>query len=260
MAEDANLTGLGSAPLPASASTSGPCTPWITAADVEALTACSDVDPEDPMLEVASGVLYELSGQRFAGACSTMVNPGVYCACANDQIGLGPGIGCCPGTRHLVLGALPVTEVLEVRLDGEVVSPFEYRLHGQRLYRLPDGNNVRQVWPCCRRPDSVPDERIEVDFTYGEAPPRAGVLAAATLACELLRATGETEGECRLPQRVQTITRQGITMAMLDPMAFLDNGRTGIYEVDLFLASYVESAGKRSSGIVNPDTVRASRA
>jgi len=254
MSDDAGLIGLGSAPSPVADAGSGPCSPWINATDVEQLTGCTDVDADEPMIEVASGVLYKLSGEQYPGVCSTTVNPGVYCGCGDAT---GP---CCAGVRYLVLGALPVVAVQEIRLDGEVVSPFEYRLHGQRLYRLPDGNNVRQVWPCCRRPDRVPDERIEVDFTYGEAPPRAGVLAAATLACELLRATGETEGECRLPQRVQTITRQGITMAMLDPMAFLDNGRTGIYEVDLFLASYVESAGKRSSGVVNPDTVRARRA
>lgn len=246
---------LGVAPA-APGATDGACTPWITAADVERLTGCSEVAEDEPLIQVAADVLYKLSGERFPGVCSQTVNPGVYCHCDT------PHAGCCDGVRHLVLGATPVREILAVRLDGVTLDPSEYRAHGSRLYRLPDSNGHRQVWPCCRRPDQVPDERIEVEFTYGEQPPPAGVLAAATLACELIRAK-EADGDdnqCRLPQRVQTITRQGVTMALLDPMSFLENGRTGIYEVDLFLSAYVDSGGARRSGVVNPDTPRASRA
>lgn len=252
------IPSLGTTPISPDDLTTGPCSAWITADDVERLTGCTEVAEDDPMLRVASDVLYELSGQRFPGNCAVTVNPGIYCAC--DTVWHMGGV-CCDGTRYLKLGTDSVRTVEAVRLDGETLDPSEYRVHGGRLYRLPDGSGARRTWPCCRQPDRVPDERIEVDFTYGDAVPSAGVLAAATLACELVRANGGDDGaECRLPKRVQTITRQGVTMALLDPMSFLENGRTGIYEVDLFLSAYVSSGGARESGITNPDMPRARRA
>jgi hypothetical protein len=40
-----------------------------------------------------------------------------------------------------------------------------------------------------------------------------------------------------LPERVQTITRQGVTVGFLDPQDFLEKGRTGITMIDLWLRS-----------------------
>jgi hypothetical protein len=74
------------------------------------------------------------------------------------------------------------------------------------------------------------------------------------LACQLaLACQPETQGKCQLPKRVTNVVRQGVSMAMvLDPMAFLDEGKTGIYEVDLFLASEREDR-KRGAAVLTPD-------
>lgn len=44
-------------------------------------------------------------------------------------------------------------------------------------------------------------------------------------------------GACALPERVTTISRQGLSWTVLDPMDFLDRSRTGIGAVDQWLAA-----------------------
>jgi hypothetical protein len=55
---------------------------------------------------------------------------------------------------------------------------------------------------------------------------------------------------------VQSITRQGISMAILDPFDFLDNGRTGVYQFDLWLATVNPTGLPRRSRVFSPDIAR----
>ena len=48
---------------------------------------------------------------------------------------------------------------------------------------------------------------------------------------------------------MQTITREGITMTLLDPQEFLDKGRTGLPDVDRWLV-LVNPGGQRSPSVV----------
>ena len=63
---------------------------------------------------------------------------------------------------------------------------------------------------------------------------RAGRIAAKALADQYLLAMTGSE-DCELPQRVTQVSRQGMSWTLLDPQDFLEKGRTGIYQVDLFL-------------------------
>jgi hypothetical protein len=76
-------------------------------------------------------------------------------------------------------------------------------------------------------------ECITVSYICGSGVPAGGKLAARALAEEML--SGMTGGPCQLPERVTSVTRQGMTFTLLDPQDFLDKGRTGLYVVDLFL-------------------------
>lgn len=44
-------------------------------------------------------------------------------------------------------------------------------------------------------------------------------------------------GKCRLPRRVQTVSRQGVTYQMVDPTDIYRDGLTGLPEVDIWIAS-----------------------
>ena len=101
------------------------------------------------------------------------------------------------------------------------------------------------------------DGTFEVTFVYGTPPPPAGREAAADLACELLK--GWTGGECNLPRRLTSITRQGVTMALLDPFQFLNEGKVGVYTVDLFLKTYNPGGLHRRAAVMSPDIRRSNR-
>lgn len=237
------------------------CAPWATDADV-----CGPCTAETPDLEtwmgVASDLLFELSGQRFPGLCEDVARPCMQChpnvgprfygspvdVWHNGAVTMLGSCGCnqnrcgCTTLSTLILSGWPLVSVEEVSIDGAVLDPSAYQIDDwQRLVRI-DG----EPWPACS------DDFI-VEFTYGVAPPAAGVAAAASLGCQLALACSGGDG-CRLPQRVQSITRQGVSMVLLDPFTFFDDGRTGLYDVDLFLAAYGPTAKKRWPAlVVNPD-------
>lgn len=243
---------------PSSASTVGVCGQWATEAD--ACAPCTDgTDGLADWMLVATDLLYELSGQRFPGVCPDTVQP---CAtrCAQDgpriyddaaaarwswwgACGCGGGVCGCTTLPELTLSGWPLVTVDAVTIDGELLDPTAYRIDDwSRLVRV-DG----EQWPAC-------SDDFTIDFTYGVPPPRPGVVAAATLGCQLALACAG-DSSCRLPQRVQSITRQGVSMVMLDPFTFFDDGRTGLYDVDLFLAAYGPTAKKRWPAVIaNPDT------
>jgi len=255
---------------------------------------CSDYSFDqsvlDQCLQVASDVLYELSGRQWSGSCSDVVrptaryvsSPGWLSLPNNLLLPLGEGFGggfmidgrtwdatcaCNKTTRtgcnfisEITLGGYPVTEVTKVLVDGIELDPSEYRVDDYRyLVRLPDANGNQKGWPCCQN-QLLPSTEVgtfEVTFTYGVPPPSPGVLAAATLACELaMSCTPSLQKDCRLPRKVTNVVRQGVSMVLLDPTAFFDEGKTGLYEVDLFLKTYNPDKARRRAVVVSPDIPR----
>jgi hypothetical protein len=134
--------------------------------------------------------------------------------------------------------------VSSVTVNGAALSPASYRVEDGRYLRRLDAG-----WPC---------SGVHIDYTWGKPVPNAGVLAAQQLACELAKSVSGS-GSCKLPARVQSLTRQGVTMTILDPQDFLDNGRTGLYFVDLFLAAVNPTGKRRRATIASPDISRGVR-
>jgi hypothetical protein len=94
-----------------------------------------------------------------------------------------------------------------------------------------------------------------VTYRFGTRPPALGRLAAKALADQYLLAyTGSDE--CMLPQRVTQVTRQGMSWTLLDPQDFLNKGRTGLYQVDLFLITVNPDGAKLRSRVFSPDLHR----
>lgn len=233
-------------------------------------------------LQVATDVLFVLSGSRWSGVCDDVVRPQGTGSCElalwgrawYARTGRWPapwefpaGYGCgCGGVSEVSLGGWPIVDVSEVMLNGVVLPEANnWRVDDYAtLVRIADADGNRQVWPCWQRLDlaATEDDTWQVTYQYGTAPPAMGVRAAASLGCQLaLSCSPETVGggECRLPERVTSITRQGVTAVVLDPFSFLDNGRTGIYDVDLFLAAANPGGVTRRGTSTSPQS-RARRA
>lgn len=130
------------------------------------------------------------------------------------------------------------------------VSPNNLRLLQVQSSNL---NADGPCWPKCQNlalDDTQPDT-WSVTVTYGKEPPELVKLATAELACQFIKScVGQP---CMLPQRMQSISRQGITIGLLDPMAFLAQGSTGIYIVELARNTFNPSRLARRSGVYSPD-------
>jgi hypothetical protein len=95
----------------------------------------------------------------------------------------------------------------------------------------------------------VPELQVEVDYTYGSAlAPQAALDAADILAEEIVKACS-CDDSCRLPSRVTSVTRQGVSWTLLDPEDLLVQGRTGIYEVDMLIHSLNPAKAKARAGV-----------
>lgn len=125
----------------------------------------------------------------------------------------------------------PVQEVTQVQIGATVVPSTEYRLEGSHLIHKTDS------WPTSQdvRGDIGDEGTWAITYTKGLTVPRQGQLAAGILACEIGK--GALGRDCALPERVQTITRQQVTMAIIDTFEDLEKGRTGIPRVDMWIAS-----------------------
>lgn len=138
-----------------------------------------------------------------------------------------------------------VTAVTAVTVNGE--SFAAYRLPGSGWLERTDG----KAWEVC-------GDVTSVSYTWGVPPPESGKRAAVVLAVEFALAWNN-DSTCQLPQRVQSVTRQGISVAVLDPQEFLDKGRTGLYLVDLFLSAANPHGLRRRARVWSPDIPVAQR-
>lgn len=155
--------------------------------------------------------------------------------------------GC--GCKHVSEIGLPgpVDSITEVTVDGIVLPSSAYRVDNRRWLVRQDG----EEWPTCQDLSLPPGEENTwtVDYKWGVPVPEGGQVAATILACEMAKAA--LGRDCSLPQRVQSVSRQGITVAILDTFEGLEKGSTGIWLVDSWVMS-VNNAPKRSR-VLSPD-------
>jgi hypothetical protein len=253
----------------------GPCTSWISGDDLVAcgVEATSDGADLDYWAQVASELMFTLSGRRFSGLCGPItVRPcRKACGCGWQVLSRGhlvqwrddyaswfcDGDSCgCMGESTIELW-YPARSVSEVMIDGAVVDPTSYRIIRDRyLQRLDDpGPPVEhRVWPSCQNVtlDDTEDGTFSITYTYGRYPPESGKLAAAQLAKELLK---ECSGEaCALPKGTTRVTRQGVTVERPAFTAWVKGTgwHTGMPLVDAFLTSFNPSGLQRRPVIWSP--------
>lgn len=145
----------------------------------------------------------------------------------------------------------PVAEIVEIKIDGQVVDPATYFVNGvgELVRRSPD------CWPDCQhmdRPDTE-DGTFSVRYLRGRDPgldPDA-VRAVTALTCELFKAM--CGRKCRLPGRVRSITREGVTYEVLTDWK---DRSTGLEEVDSWLQTVNPFNRVSPPTVTTPDLAR----
>lgn len=213
----------------------GPCEPWCCWTDVERL--CPDVPGLDglalgtreSLIDVATGILYSLDGRRFPGICEATRRICRTC-------GSCPSECCCVPRRALDLGRRwPVWGVWDVVIDGVTLPSTAYQLRDRRYLDRLDGDD----WPRCS--DLTDPDAFSISWAYGRRPPVELRDACAYFVGEMAKSCLGLD--CALPQRVTSVSREGVNYTILDSQKFIDEGRTGVYQVDLALAA--ARAGRR---------------
>lgn len=136
------------------------------------------------------------------------------------------GINCCGATCEV---ELPRTvSITSVVVDGATVAPSAYRIDNGYLLVRTDG----ACWPQCQDLDKnlgVVDT-WSVTGIFGRSVPQEALDAASILACEIGK--GIAGQPCRLPGRMQSLSRQGVSIQFPGVNTYLDRGLTGLNEVD----------------------------
>jgi hypothetical protein len=219
--------------------------------------------------KAASNLMWALSGRKYSGI--TTVTERYICAgrvyrygpstnntqavlvdgdVANfysDNLDFYEGItadGTTSSSRIRLRGR-PVTKIHTVRdRSGKIISPNKYYLVDHSTMQAAVG----VPWTPCN---------IEITYSYGIEPPTLGKMAARTLAIEFAKLwSGDV---CELPQRVTSIARQGVSYTLLDSQDFVEDLRTGLYVVDMFLKSVNPDKARAKARVFSPDVPRARR-
>ncbi len=249
----------------------------------------ADWTPQHVMaVEIATDMLWRRTAGRY-GLCTELIRP-CRRACTPDQHGTLPlfdprassagsayvygrwvdtgcacpteACGCAPLAQIRLPG--PVNNVVEVRIDGAVLPATQYTLRRRTGYAdlVRIGGLEGPSWPTCQNlelPHTLPGT-FSVLYLRGTPVPVAGIRALGSLASEIYKQC--VGAPCRLPDRVKTVTREGVTYDMFDPGEWLDQGLTGLRDVDTWLRSVNPHGHHQPSAVFSldlpaaPDTTR----
>lgn len=210
------------------------------------------------LASAAVRILWAATGRQY-GLCEKVLRPcrrncGSYWgglptpARVNGEwlnIPCGTCAGSCGCSTVSEFTAENIDSVLGVTVDAEVLDPAEVvRVYDRRRVLRVDG----EAWPACQdlNADAGMEGTWSVTVLQGLPAPEGGDVMAGILLCELAKACTGDDG-CRLPQRLQSISRQGETMVFMDRFEGIDKMRTGLYEVDLWIESARTSIGRGPS-------------
>lgn len=219
----------------------------------------------------ASGILWALSGRKYSGVTTVteryvcgyrsyrlgasnktynaaLLNGTIFNIPANEfdtDWGAMTSDGISPESRIRLRGR-PVSKIHAIRnRDGGLIGEHQYYLVDHSTIQATAGT----PWTPCN---------IEVTYSYGTYPPTMGKMAARTLALEFAKLWSGAD-DCALPERVTSISRQGVTYTVLDSQDFIADMRTGIYSVDMFLKSTNPDKARAKARVFSPDVARARR-
>jgi hypothetical protein len=150
-----------------------------------------------------------------------------------------------PQSGRVVLSGRPVREIASVAVDGEVLDPAKYYLrNGCYLF-------LDKYYVSCYSGGQL--RKVEIEYTYGlDAYPEPLQRAIEEMTEQIMLADGDS-ADCKIPERVTSVSRQGVSWTLIDPQDFLQDGRTGIYAVDIAIKALNPKNSRRRARIFTTD-------
>ena len=93
---------------------------------------------------------------------------------------------------------------------------------------------------------------FSVQYRPGAPLPRIGQIAAGELACQFAKACAG-DADCTLPGQLQSLSRNGVQVEIVDPNLLMENGLTGYPNVDLFVKTVNPRRLQRGPRVLSPD-------
>lgn len=219
---------------------------WIEPRDISDTPG----DAEIMAVQMASYVLYKLTGQKFPGFKNTTE---WYCYSYTDySLALSSLYHTLPAHLvHSIIPSKPVDKLLELRSRPVIEVTDVVTAHGTHIdttildsqYLIRNDNGAWDI-----------HGGTLVSYKYGQNPPMAGKIACAELARQISYIFTDDVGDCQLNGRIvgniSSMNSQGISYQMIDPQTFLSEGRTGITVVDLFIKAANPSGAHRPARIL----------
>lgn len=180
-----------------------PCTGFICAEDLPASGSCItafSADEIDQAIELATYLLYRISGRRVYGVCADTVRPTVR-SFRHD--------GNCHAYDTIQLGD-NVVSIDWVMIDGVFLDPMAYRvIHHDRIQRI-DG----EPWPHCQDTNLAvsAEGAFAIRYRHGHEVDPATRKAAIDLTLDLLEAQ-RPEGKSKVPSIARSVTTRGVSVS-----------------------------------------------
>lgn len=221
------------------------------------LSKSDTIDPDGEFtqaaVDLASRILFQATGEKYTGiSTSTDAYQDQYNASVQLQpvVVYGDVINVPrfpTGVRNLRLRSTPVLSVISITRNGVVMDSTAYTLRNNAY--IVQTNGVPWV---------LDSRDLMITYRHGTPIPPSGKRVATRLANELIH-SWKDDGLCSLPERVQSVTRQGMSFAILDPQEFIHNGKVGIVEVDYFIQAVNPDKARKKSKVFSVDKPRGER-
>lgn len=195
----------------------GPCTPYLTVAELREAPGLCIPSPEPPgydevlqaFIDRASEVVYVLLARQFPNDCTVVRWPMRRYGCEMDF--RGP-------FSMLMSGAMPFDDAITlpygsrditITIDGEVFTDWWLR-NGTDLVRS-DGSR----WPTVNHPELPADAEGTFTITWTFGPPTPGiVVTAATQLAVQFQLESVSDSRCKLPPNTVGMNRQGMNLTI----------------------------------------------
>ncbi len=224
-----------------------------------------DEDMQQYVKDWAVDKLWQWTRKRF-GPCEISVRP-CRRRCAGYDYGIGGPVLIAGQFTNLICGrcgdSCSCRTVSEVILPGPIAEPTQILINGDELplgaVRVDDHIRLVRIdggaFPACQDlgEDVTEEGTWQVTYLRGEPVAPGGELIAGILACEYAKALCQ-DSSCRLPKRVTTVTRQGLTMGILDNFQNMEHGFTGIWEIDDWINT--QNASFYQASVSSPETTK----